>query len=92
MADIEYATEYEGWSKYVLPDGSSIKVRLIVTGIETCYPPKYDDNGIEQYQIHCQQVMQFTPSDQARKNAETRKWAQGINLLMQKGNPSDEQE
>ncbi len=63
---IEYVAEHEPWSRYILPDDSVLRVKVVVTRVQPFDPPRYDPTtGVEILNIQCQQIIDFMPSKAA---------------------------
>lgn len=70
---VEFVAEAEPWCKYVLDDGSVVRVRVMLVKVTR---DGLDANGNPNYQLQMQQVCDLTPSDLAiasAKEEQTRK-------------------
>lgn len=64
--EVDFEAEQEPWSKYKLTDGSTIKLRSIVTKIVRA-KNKYDPDGNPIYFIKTSNIMEVTAPDKLKK-------------------------
>jgi hypothetical protein len=63
---IEFEADREQWSTYLLHDGTSLKIKPVMTEVlrlNDVFAP----NGDPVYMVQAQQIVHITPSDSVRK-------------------------
>lgn len=65
MKDIDFVAEAEPWGKFVLEDGTIIRVRLILMGVKIDPNNAINTDGTLRYLCNFQQVCDVKPSQQA---------------------------